>query len=402
MSTYLNRELDRLDHELRAIEKSKTMSRVDKQRAALAISEQLEELTAKGGSTRLPAGITYADLARGCGWGDDLLPSAENDAEAHKALYGVRGRGHGSLLPLAFDKAAVKELGERARSGAPCRIVSKAASLDGLLPARLAPGVLGPVHEQRLLDFLPTTAASGPSIEYIRHSGSTGGPATVPEGGLKPELVPTIDTLVCTVRKIAVHGAVTHEAMLDYNAFADYFQGELIRTVIDVETAQLLNGDGTGTNLTGLTKTSGILTSAVSTAPAETNIDAIERAVAEMRVGSALAVADVIVMHPTSWSIIRRSKDSYGRYMVAADPTRAEANSLWGIPVVVTTAATVGTVVLLDTAKFGTVYIREGITVQTGASGDDFVHNVARFVVEERLGLAVTRPSAIYALTGVA
>ncbi|WP_411815842.1 phage major capsid protein [Gordonia sp. SND2] len=401
--SYSIQRLKALSRELDVIEKSKTMTRAEKLRRAGEIAEESEELRCLGAKGYgLPDGITAADLARGDSDPDFPTPGAAANARAFAAFKSQRPGRRGSLLPLAFDRAAVKELGERAARGENVRIVSKAASVAGLIPSDFQPGVLGPVHEQRLLDFLPTVATSAPVVEYLRHSSSTGGAGVVAEGTAKPELVPTLDNLSAPIRKIAVHGAVTYEAIADYTAFASYFTGELMRDVIDVETAQILHGDGTGQNLTGLQTTSGALMHAVDTAGGETPLDAIESSIAELRVGAALAVADLLVLHPTTWSAIRRSKDSQQRYLVAPDPTRGEADTLWGIPVVTTIAQTVGTALLLDTTKFGKVFVREGITVQTGTSNDDFVRNVSRFVVEERLAVAVERPAAILTVTGLA
>ena len=54
--------------------------------------------------------------------------------------------------------------------------------------------------------------------------------------------------------------------------------------------------------------------------------------------GSALAEPDLFITSPSSWSALRRIKDDLNRYILAADPSKDEVNSLWGIPVLVTTA----------------------------------------------------------------
>jgi len=45
------------------------------------------------------------------------------------------------------------------------------------------------------------------------------------------------------------------------------------------------------------------------------------------------------------------------------------------------------------------VFLREGLSLQTGTNNDDFTHNIVRFVGEERLALAVKRPAAVLSLT---
>jgi hypothetical protein len=56
---------------------------------------------------------------------------------------------------------------------------------------------------------------------------------------------------------------------------------------------------------------------------------------------------------------------------------------------------------VLDTRKFGYVVVREAITFRTGTNDDDFTRNLIRFVSEERLALAVERPAAVLAISGL-
>ena len=41
------------------------------------------------------------------------------------------------------------------------------------------------------------------------------------------------------------------------------------------------------------------------------------------------------------------------------------------------------------------------MTVHTGQTNDDFTRNIARFVMEERLVLAVERPSAVMVISNL-
>ncbi len=260
------------------------------------------------------------------------------------------------------------------------------------------------VHEpDRVLTHFPVTATDAPSIEYIRHSSTTGAPATVAPGALKPELVLNTSTLVATVRKLAAHAAVTTESLADFPSFQEYLTHELTRQIIDVENQQLLLGDGTGTNLLGLLNTTGIITRAVNPGPpVEVSIETIEEAKTDIRVGSSFAEANIAVMNPLTWSKLRRTKDGQGRYLVDPDPTKAEGNSLWGLEVIVTTVMPAGTALVAATDTAAVIYERMGIALMASAqSGTDFTTNLVRFVAEERLALAVTRPSALCKVVGL-
>ena len=182
----------------------------------------------------------------------------------------------------------------------------------------------------------------------------------------------------------------------------------MVCQVADVESAQLLSGLGTGGAMTWFLHNSGILShdASTDTGTLETSIDSIEKSIKTMRVGAALAVADTLVLNPATWSAIRRLKDTTGRMLFipsTSDVSSAEANSIFGLRVVSTTAIAAGTGLLLDTKTrpFGRVFIREGLTIKSGTSTDDFVRNISRFVIEERLVLGVERPASVLAISNL-
>ncbi|MGM9474339.1 phage major capsid protein [Pseudarthrobacter sp. YS3] len=283
----------------------------------------------------------------------------------------------------------------QAKSGPIAYKVASAALTQPQMNGQL---VSRPHEPARLLAYIPQKSIDAGSVDFLTHSSSAGGAATVARGGLKPELLLDWTPTTLTARKIAVQSGVPDEVLADFGTFLAYLTSELSRSVIDVENAQILNGDGVGENLLGLLNTSGILTRAKAT---DTALDAVEQSIADLRTGPSYVDPDVLVFHPTTWSTIRRSKDAQGRYLLGADPTAAEANSLWGLPVLATTTMPVGTGLIGNMAEGVQAFIRQGITTDIGVSADDFVKNITRIRCEERIALGVTRPSALLKITGL-
>jgi hypothetical protein len=85
--------------------------------------------------------------------------------------------------------------------------------------------------------------------------------------------------------------------------------------------------------------------------------------------------------------------------LVAPDPSSTEVNTIWGIAVLDTMQLTAGLGVLVDSTKFGRVHVREPIGVRVGFANDDFSRDIVRYVAEERIALAVERPSAVCEIT---
>ncbi|MCU1695732.1 MAG: hypothetical protein JWR34_1795 [Mycobacterium sp.] len=342
----------------------------------------------------------------------DLLKSSResNAASAKMRGYGDSG-SHPTVVgkcltgaqvnPLAFSEASLKTLYNAVQTRQSVG-VKAFSTLESLLPNQLDGSILTKfLHENRVLNYLPTQSIQAPSHEIIVHSSSTGAATPVAEGAQKPEIVLNTTALTVTAVKLACHVAVSYEAAMDFDGFVGYVQGEVMAQLQDVENAQILNGSGSGGNMTGFLNTSGILTHDFSADPGGfTSLDAVESSIAQLRVSSALAEPDIFIVHPTTWAAMRRTKTTQGAY-VLNDPSQSAVNSLWGVRAIVTTALAAGAGLLIDTQKACKVYVRENITSHVGTNNDDFTKNIHRMVLEERLVLGVNRPAAVLSITNL-
>ena len=329
------------------------------------------------------------------------------------------------LSPLSFDTADLRLAHEAMSHRMPYEVRAKAggAFMDNvttktpgvfsspvsLLPPQMWPTVVHPEHESRLLDRLPATQIGAPSLEFVQHTSSVGTPLVVAEGATKPEIQFVTSKLTIPMLKLACHIAVSWESIsgdvdnAGLQSWFSYVQGEIFREVMDYENKQLLSGVGGAGAIQGLLTQPGILQHDASkdTGTGVTALDSVEVAVAAMRVGAALAEPNLIIMHPFTWSNLRRVKDGYYRFLVAPDPTQDEAKTLWGLDVLTTIACQQGVAVLLDTTRFGYAVIREALTMRIGLDAGDFTANMQRIVVEERLNLAVVRPTAVLSVNNL-
>jgi len=310
----------------------------------------------------------------------------------------VAGKGIGAPNILPTEEQ-MHELFDSVMRHKSFRLEVGTKGVGDLLPDRLVPGIVDFRHEPtRILEHIQATAMDVPIVEYIRHVSTTGAAGMTAAGATKPSATLNTDKVEARARKIAVTTLLNDEDLADFSAFQSYVTAELTRMVVDVENAQIIAGDGTGENLLGLLNQSGIITRAQGT---DTGLDALEQAFTDLRVGPAFVAPNLVAMNPSTWSKLRRSKDTQGRYLVDVDPTAAEASSLWGVPVLQSTQITAGTALALNTDAAAHAYVRQGIVIQTDFGQTGFEKNQTAFRCEERLALAVPRPSAIVKVTGL-
>jgi HK97 family phage major capsid protein len=310
----------------------------------------------------------------------------------------------GQLCPLAFTDEAMRAAFEKTRHGEVALLETRDfISAVSELPPQLYSPPTFPRHEDRLVDRLPGIQLDAPSLEYVQVNSVVGSAAIVGEGEVKPEVTMPPTKVITTALKLAVHGAISWENINDYDAFTAAVRSELLKQVVDLENHQVVYGDPAAGGLDGLLKAPGILTFAATGGggPNPENFSDIAGAIATMRTGPALATPDLILLAPNTWANIRTQKDGYGRFLATPDPTDDQAETVWGIDVLQSTAFTAGEAVLIDSTLFGRIAVREALTLRLGFANDDFTRNLVRTVCEERLNVAVERPAAILHMTGL-
>ena len=87
---------------------------------------------------------------------------------------------------------------------------------------------------------------------------------------------------------------------------------------------------------------------------------------------------------------------------MAVDPVAGASHTLWGRTVVLTTQITAGTALVGSFQECGMVLLRMAPRIDINSQGEaQFTHNTALIRVEERLGLAITRPTCLCKVTGL-
>jgi HK97 family phage major capsid protein len=249
-----------------------------------------------------------------------------------------------------------------------------------------------------IADLLGKGTVSGNAISYLVEGAMEGDFTTVAEGGAKPQIHFVNPTQVTdALKKIAGFIKLTDEFLEDAEFLKSEIDNRLLYRLGFFEEQQLLNGDGTGNNITGLLARSGIQTE-TATGPTD-NADAIFRAMTKIDVNSGLAT-DGIVIHPTDYQNFRLSKDGNDQYYGGGYFAGQYGNGgvvmqppLWGQRTVVTPAIATGTVLVGAYSQAATLYRKGGVRVEAATQhASDFTSNLVTIRAEERVALACRVP----------
>ena len=212
-------------------------------------SEQFRELTSRMKSWGEQIAEYESELNR-CGTLPEGLRNLTERGQVNSA---------GRISPLGCPQSELRRLFDAAQRGEQAVYEQRFTTAEPHLPPELFPYPIGQIHDSRILNYLPGIQISMPSIEFVRHTDTTGAAGSVAEGALKPEVELVVDKLVLPAVKLAAHLALSQEIYADWTAFSQYAITELQQQVIDVENAEILTGDGSGTDMLGFYNTPGIL-----------------------------------------------------------------------------------------------------------------------------------------------
>lgn len=260
------------------------------------------------------------------------------------------------------------------------------------------------LNRPTIADLFGSGTMSGSTLTYLEETTATNNAATVAEGAEKPASVLTLTRRSKTISKIATVIDVPDEVLEDLDQARSYIDGRLSLFVQMEEEQQLVSGDGTGTNITGLLNTSGTQTETAATE--DDNLDALYRAITKVRT-VALLEPDGVAINPLDYQYIRLTRDGNEQYYGGGPFTGAYGNGglvndpgVWGLRTVVTPAVPAGTAVVGAWQVGGAVFRKGGITVDaTNSDGEKFRSNITTIRAEERVGLAIYRPAAFVEVT---
>jgi len=250
--------------------------------------------------------------------------------------------------------------------------------------------------------------ASG-SVEIMRQNVATN--AASPQGSVagqgggefvaKAESSYTWELVTVPVRTIAHWVPASRQALSDAPMLQGLIDTELTYGLQLEADNQILNGDGTGQEITGILADAAIndvgeLASGTAAAdvPAAM-IDHIRAAITLCQTSEYYDI-DGLILNPTDFATLETAKATDGHYILMPfAATSDKPEQIWRVPVIVSNAMPADTFLLGSWQMGAKLYVNEGVSVRVSESHSDyFVKNGVAVLAEERYCLGINRPKA--------
>lgn len=290
-----------------------------------------------------------------------------------------------------------KSTAERMAKAMTAEVDGQKALVSGSIgvPSPIETGIVTMSEPPRsLLDLIPTKGLgggfdAGNTFTFLRQTVRTNNAAPVADGELKPTSVYTIEEVEDRVHVLAhLSEPVPERYFSDHSNLEDFLRDEMEAGLYRALEAQVLGGDGTGENLTGLLNTSGLIIQPFATDA----LTSVRKAMTSLEVFGITPSA--LVLNPVDAEALDLLRDSgaTGKYLLG-DPAGDGVEKLWKVPRVRSNAVAAGTAILGDWNQ-AQVVVREDATLALDRSGENFTRNLVVMRLEGRFGFAVKRPNA--------
>jgi HK97 family phage major capsid protein len=254
----------------------------------------------------------------------------------------------------------------------------------------IIPGSFGPLTLRQVLRSIPVTSNM---VNSLREATWTNSAAEVSQGAAKNESDVTFEQYNVPITTVAHWIKISNQLLADAPAVVAYIESRLRDGLAQRIEAQLINGNGTSPNLSGLTDTGNF--TAYTASSDDLLVDAINRI--KYTMWAAGNVPDTVIVNPADWGAMERTREgaNSGMYLYGMPGANAGMNP-FGLNIVISNYLQAGKIIVGRMSDSVVLYNRSGAVVEMGYVNADFTNNLITIRAEERLGLGVDRPAGVY------
>lgn len=256
--------------------------------------------------------------------------------------------------------------------------------------------VLGPLASRKLTMadlFRKVTlgANNGGNVKYVDWDAATTvrAAAMVAEGAAFPESTAKWIEKSIDLKKIGDSIPVSEEMLVDHARFAGELEGFLETNVALVEDDQLLTGDGTGNNVTGVDNRALAFTAAASGITDASFYDLVPKVRESIVFGKGSKFQpNVVIMNLKEINKYKLKKDANNNYVMP--PFVGNNGAMIDGVVVLENNNVADNVCYMGDSRFGTIYEgAEGYSVQLGMVNNQFMEDMKTMKARKRMALLI-------------
>lgn len=242
---------------------------------------------------------------------------------------------------------------------------------------------VAPRKRASIRDVANVASISTPSVVYAELKDVTGDAAWVPEGGLKPSMTASVETVTVSAGKVALTAKVTTEVLQDIPQLEREIEAEIINKIGLKEEDGIFNGTGSGGQIKGVGDSIPAFSlTGIEVSKSPNMYDAIVAAYTQIVSVSNMAYSpNAIRMNPVDYANMQLTKNDNGDYI---RPFKIGDELITGLRVIQDPNEKLGSFQMGD---FRYLFIRDYVvlSMSIGWENDDFTKNLVTILGEKRM-----------------
>lgn len=268
---------------------------------------------------------------------------------------------------------------------------------SGVVSPFYYPGIIEPPTRQPVVaDLFAQGSTESNMVRLIRETVTVNGAKATAEGKPYGKSEIEVGPMDYPVKDVTTILAVTEDMLQDVSAMSSYLGMRLAKFVQLAEEAELLDGDGTGAHLLGISNTPG---RTISAQGADNIATAVLKLTSKVYKKSFIDPTWVL-MSPTSWATYASARTGSlggvdtGEYL-GGPPSLSAVRSVWGLPITVSPLVADDRIFVGNPAA-AMVFRNGGLRVESSTGfGTFFGEGLVAIRGKVRSAFAVLRPQAI-------
>ena len=248
-----------------------------------------------------------------------------------------------------------------------------------------------PIHIRQLLSLGSTQSDV---VRFVKESGYSNGAAPTAEGVTLTQSDFDMTASDANVRKIGTYFRISEEMLADTPQLTSYISARAPEKLLEVEDTQILSGDGTGANLSGIIGDAADFAagSLANTVESANEFDVIVASLNQLALAN--YNADTILLNPSDFHKILLLKDTTNNYL--KDQVYGGLQpSFMGVKVILNTAISAGTFLIGNFSVGTQLWVRDGVNVEFfREDGTNVRDGFVTVRVSERVALTNYLPNA--------
>jgi HK97 family phage major capsid protein len=267
-----------------------------------------------------------------------------------------------------------------------------------VIPADRVPGYkFDPTRPVHIRQLIPQGSTSSDVIRFVKESGYSNGAATAAEGSTLAQSDFDMTASDSNVRKIGTYFRISEEMLADTPQLTSYISARAPEKLLNVEDTQILTGNGSAPNLSGIitdaadfdVSSGGAFYQSVESA---NEFDVLVASLNQLALSN--YQASYILLHPTDFHKILLLKDSQNNYLKDQVYSGLQPNFM-GVPVIINNAISAGSFLCGNFNVGSQLWIRDNVNVEFfREDGTNVRDGFVTVRVSERIALTNYLPNA--------